>query len=121
MKLPNIDFSETHILVVGDVMLDRYWSGTASRISPEAPVPVVRVKALEDRIGGAANVALNIAHLGGQVTLIGVIGNDPEGQILQELLEEHGVACDFVQDKKRAQYLQATRHGTTSATHSFRL
>ena len=99
MKLPNIDFSETHILVVGDVMLDRYWSGTASRISPEAPVPVVRVKALEDRIGGAANVALNIAHLGGQVTLIGVIGNDPEGQILQELLEEHGVVCDFVQDK----------------------
>lgn len=89
-------FKQTHIVVIGDVMLDRYWSGLAGRISPEAPVPVVRVKDIEDRIGGAGNVALNIAKLGGQVTLLGVIGDDAEGQILQKLLEAEGVACDFV-------------------------
>ena len=65
------DFSTARVLVIGDVMLDRYWSGQASRISPEAPVPVVKVKTIEERVGGAANVALNIAKLGGKVTLIG--------------------------------------------------
>ncbi|MEF3073490.1 bifunctional D-glycero-beta-D-manno-heptose-7-phosphate kinase/D-glycero-beta-D-manno-heptose 1-phosphate adenylyltransferase HldE [Methylobacter sp. Wu1] len=89
-------FKQAHIVVVGDVMLDRYWSGLAGRISPEAPVPVVRVKDIEDRIGGAGNVAVNIARLGGQVTLLGVIGDDAEGQILQKLLEAEGVACDFI-------------------------
>ena len=73
------EFSAARIIVIGDVMLDRYWSGQATRISPEAPVPVVKVKSIEDRIGGAANVALNIAKLGGQVTLLGVIGDDAEG------------------------------------------
>jgi D-beta-D-heptose 7-phosphate kinase/D-beta-D-heptose 1-phosphate adenosyltransferase len=90
------EFKQAHIVVVGDVMLDRYWSGLAGRISPEAPVPVVRVKDIEDRIGGAGNVALNIAKLGGRVTLLGVIGDDAEGQILQKLLEAEGVACDFI-------------------------
>ncbi|MGJ0490155.1 bifunctional D-glycero-beta-D-manno-heptose-7-phosphate kinase/D-glycero-beta-D-manno-heptose 1-phosphate adenylyltransferase HldE [Methylobacter sp.] len=90
------EFSQAHIIVMGDVMLDRYWSGQAGRISPEAPVPVVRVKNIEDRIGGAGNVALNIAKLGGQVTLLGVIGDDAEGEILQKLLEKEGVTCDFV-------------------------
>ncbi|MFI3185998.1 MAG: bifunctional D-glycero-beta-D-manno-heptose-7-phosphate kinase/D-glycero-beta-D-manno-heptose 1-phosphate adenylyltransferase HldE, partial [Methylococcaceae bacterium] len=80
-------------------MLDRYWSGQATRISPEAPVPVVKVKSIEDRIGGAANVALNIAKLGGQVTLLGVIGDDAEGEIVQRLLEAEGVVCDFVVEK----------------------
>lgn len=66
------DFSKARVLVVGDVMLDRYWSGKAARISPEAPVPVVQVKTIEDRVGGAGNVALNIAKLGGKVTLLGL-------------------------------------------------
>ncbi|MDD5412617.1 MAG: bifunctional D-glycero-beta-D-manno-heptose-7-phosphate kinase/D-glycero-beta-D-manno-heptose 1-phosphate adenylyltransferase HldE [Methylobacter sp.] len=90
------EFSLARIIVMGDVMLDRYWSGQAARISPEAPVPVVRVKNIEDRIGGAGNVALNIAKLGGKVTLLGVVGDDAEGEILKRLLEAEGVACDFV-------------------------
>lgn len=90
------EFNKARILVIGDVMLDRYWSGTAARISPEAPVPVVRVKSTEERVGGAANVALNIAKLGGQVTLLGVVGADAEGETLKEILQAQGVACDFV-------------------------
>jgi D-beta-D-heptose 7-phosphate kinase/D-beta-D-heptose 1-phosphate adenosyltransferase len=93
------EFNAARIIVIGDVMLDRYWSGQATRISPEAPVPVVKVKSIEDRIGGAANVALNIAKLGGQVTLLGVIGDDAEGEIVQRLLEAEGVVCDFVVEK----------------------
>jgi D-beta-D-heptose 7-phosphate kinase/D-beta-D-heptose 1-phosphate adenosyltransferase len=81
------EFSSARIIVIGDVMLDRYWSGQALRISPEAPVPVVKVKAVEDRVGGAGNVALNIAKLGGNVTLLGVVGDDAEGDILKKLLE----------------------------------
>ncbi|MGZ8190253.1 MAG: bifunctional D-glycero-beta-D-manno-heptose-7-phosphate kinase/D-glycero-beta-D-manno-heptose 1-phosphate adenylyltransferase HldE [Methylococcaceae bacterium] len=90
------DFSNTRIIVIGDVMLDRYWSGQAARISPEAPVPVVQVKTIEDRVGGAGNVALNIARLGGKVTLLGVIGDDAEGLIVRRILEAEGVICDFV-------------------------
>ncbi|MFA6163816.1 MAG: bifunctional D-glycero-beta-D-manno-heptose-7-phosphate kinase/D-glycero-beta-D-manno-heptose 1-phosphate adenylyltransferase HldE [Methylobacter sp.] len=90
------EFSSARIIVMGDVMLDRYWSGQAARISPEAPVPVVRVKNIEDRIGGAGNVALNISKLGGKVTLLGVVGDDAEGEILRRLLEVEGVACDFI-------------------------
>ncbi len=70
------DFSKTKILVVGDVMLDQYWSGRAGRISPEAPVPVVKVADEDVRAGGAANVALNIADLGAQVQLMGIVGRD---------------------------------------------
>ncbi len=90
------DFSKARVLVVGDVMLDRYWSGKAARISPEAPVPVVQVKTIEDRVGGAGNVALNIAKLGGQVSLLGVIGNDEEGRIVKHILEAAGVVCDLM-------------------------
>jgi D-beta-D-heptose 7-phosphate kinase/D-beta-D-heptose 1-phosphate adenosyltransferase len=90
------EFSKARIIVIGDVMLDRYWSGQAARISPEAPVPVVRVKTIEDRVGGAGNVALNIAKLGGKVTLLGVVGDDAEGRILKQILEAEGVVCDFV-------------------------
>ncbi|MCX7095445.1 MAG: bifunctional D-glycero-beta-D-manno-heptose-7-phosphate kinase/D-glycero-beta-D-manno-heptose 1-phosphate adenylyltransferase HldE [Methylobacter sp.] len=90
------EFGPARIIVIGDVMLDRYWSGQAARISPEAPVPVVRVKSIEDRVGGAGNVALNIAKLGGKVTLLGVVGDDAEGDTLTRLLEAEGVACDFV-------------------------
>ena len=90
-------FEKTHVLVVGDVMLDRYWHGPASRISPEAPVPVVRIEEREERPGGAGNVALNIAALGGKATLMGVTGNDETGRMLQSLLEAAGVDCRFEQ------------------------
>jgi D-beta-D-heptose 7-phosphate kinase/D-beta-D-heptose 1-phosphate adenosyltransferase len=93
------DFTPARVLVVGDVMLDRYWSGKAGRISPEAPVPVVQVKAIEDRVGGAANVALNIAKLGGKVTLLGVVGDDEEGRIIKQLLEAGGVDCELIVEK----------------------
>ena len=93
------EFRSARIIVIGDVMLDRYWSGQASRISPEAPVPVVKVKTVEDRIGGAGNVALNIAKLGGKVILLGVVGDDAESEILKQLLEAEGVVCDFVVEK----------------------
>ena len=85
-----------HILVVGDVMLDRYWSGPADRISPEAPVPVVAVTHTEHRPGGAANVALNIVSLGAQCTLVGLIGDDEAGAELTATLTAAGVHCDFV-------------------------
>lgn len=85
------DFSNAKILVVGDVMLDQYWSGSARRISPEAPVPVVKVNKDEVRAGGAANVAMNIAALGAQVTLIGTIGNDAFGDQLTQVVSDAGV------------------------------
>ncbi len=78
--------SAGRILVVGDVMLDRYFSGDTSRISPEAPVPVVKITQVEDKAGGAANVARNIAHLGTQVGLLGLVGQDVHAQHLQDLL-----------------------------------
>ncbi|MFM8442392.1 MAG: bifunctional D-glycero-beta-D-manno-heptose-7-phosphate kinase/D-glycero-beta-D-manno-heptose 1-phosphate adenylyltransferase HldE, partial [Methylococcus sp.] len=89
MQLP--DFSNTRLLVAGDLMLDRYWHGGASRISPEAPVPVVRVTGIEERVGGAGNVALNLAALGGQVTLVGFRGDDEPGHRLDALLTHAGI------------------------------
>ena len=89
------DFSAGTTLVVGDLMLDRYWSGGADRVSPEAPVPVVHVKEIEERPGGAGNVALNIAALGGEVTLLGVVGDDAEGAALEQQLSSRGVKCRF--------------------------
>ncbi len=86
------------VLVVGDVMLDRYWFGAVERISPEAPVPVVRVKQEQDRLGGAANVALNIKSLGGQVTLLSMIGIDDGARRLRQLLKEHGVNAVLGED-----------------------
>jgi rfaE bifunctional protein kinase chain/domain len=79
------------VLIVGDAMLDRYWFGAVDRISPEAPVPVVRVNREEERLGGAANVALNVKTLGAQATLLTVVGNDEPAQKLQRLLEQQGV------------------------------
>lgn len=90
------DFSQTKILVVGDVMLDQYWSGRAGRISPEAPVPVVKVADETVRAGGAANVALNVADLGAQVKLMGVIGKDAYGKQLNQVLGAAQVASDWV-------------------------
>ena len=83
-------FERAHILVVGDIMLDRYWHGMSSRISPEAPVPVINVNQTEDRPGGAGNVALNMAALGCGVSLIGVVGDDEAGQILYSRLRARG-------------------------------
>lgn len=90
------DFTQAKVLVIGDVMLDRYWSGETSRISPEAPVPVVHVNNNEERPGGAANVALNIAHLGGNVTLLGYIGQDEAGDALQTALQNKGVKTQLI-------------------------
>ncbi|WP_416885479.1 D-glycero-beta-D-manno-heptose-7-phosphate kinase [Marinospirillum sp.] len=87
--------TQQHILVIGDVMLDRYWFGPTERISPEAPVPVVRVARQEDRAGGAANVAMNLAALGAQVTLIGIVGEDAEAEQLTRLLQAQGVQTHF--------------------------
>ena len=80
-------FSKARLLVVGDVMLDRYWFGDTNRISPEAPVPVVQVGKIDERLGGAANVARNVAALGAQTTILGVIGDDESGRRVTELLK----------------------------------
>ena len=80
------------VLVVGDVMLDRYWFGEVSRISPEAPVPVVKVVNKEDRLGGAANVARNCVALGVQASLVGIIGDDEAGAAVQALCQDKGIA-----------------------------
>jgi D-glycero-beta-D-manno-heptose-7-phosphate kinase len=87
-KLPS--FAGARVLVVGDVMLDRYWFGDVHRISPEAPVPVLKVSRVEERPGGAANVARNIASLGAHCTLLSVVGADEAGDCLQRLLTEQG-------------------------------
>lgn len=80
------------VLVVGDAMLDRYWFGTVDRISPEAPVPVVRVAREEERLGGAANVAMNVKSLGAHCTLLTVVGDDDAGRRLRSLLEQREVS-----------------------------
>jgi rfaE bifunctional protein kinase chain/domain len=85
--------SRARVLVVGDAMLDRYWFGAVDRISPEAPVPVVRVNREEERLGGAANVALNVKTLGAQATLLTVVGDDEPARTLKKLLEREGVAA----------------------------
>jgi len=96
MKVTLPAFGKATVLVVGDVMLDRYWYGPTSRISPEAPVPVVKVDTIEERPGGAANVAMNIAALGAASRLIGLTGEDDAAQVLSRTLEQVNVSCDFV-------------------------
>lgn len=93
MSLP--DLSAARLLIVGDVMLDRYWFGDVSRISPEAPVPVVRVERSEERPGGAANVARNAAALGAQVALLSVVGDDEAGVMLGRLMEGERVRASL--------------------------
>ena len=94
-SLPNFDASK--VLIIGDLMLDRYWHGGSSRISPEAPVQVVNVNQVEERPGGAGNVALNIASLGAYPTLIGITGKDQAAESLQTKLMAANVTCDFEQ------------------------
>ena len=89
------DFSNASVLVVGDVMLDRYWFGDTSRISPEAPVPIVKIDGADNRPGGAGNVALNIAALGTKVTLLGIAGNDEAGKTLTQQLTVANVHADL--------------------------
>ncbi|MEL0167850.1 MAG: bifunctional D-glycero-beta-D-manno-heptose-7-phosphate kinase/D-glycero-beta-D-manno-heptose 1-phosphate adenylyltransferase HldE [Pseudomonadaceae bacterium] len=101
MKLSMPRFDAAPVLVVGDVMLDRYWHGPTNRISPEAPVPVVKVDQIEDRPGGAGNVALNIAALGAPAWLVGVTGKDEAAHSLQQRLNAAGVYCDFQQHESQ--------------------
>ncbi|EPG7577570.1 bifunctional D-glycero-beta-D-manno-heptose-7-phosphate kinase/D-glycero-beta-D-manno-heptose 1-phosphate adenylyltransferase HldE [Providencia rettgeri] len=96
MKVTLPDYKQAGVLVVGDVMLDRYWHGPANRISPEAPVPVVKVTMVEERPGGAANVAMNIASLGANSRLVGLTGIDDAAKALTENLNAVQVRCDFV-------------------------
>jgi D-beta-D-heptose 7-phosphate kinase/D-beta-D-heptose 1-phosphate adenosyltransferase len=90
-------FESAKVLVIGDLMLDRYWHGGSSRISPEAPVQVVNVGQIEERPGGAGNVALNIASLGSQASLIGITGVDEAAESLKTRLSAANVICDFEQ------------------------
>jgi D-beta-D-heptose 7-phosphate kinase/D-beta-D-heptose 1-phosphate adenosyltransferase len=88
-------FGDTSILVIGDVLLDRYWFGDTSRVSPEAPVPIVKIASTDNRPGGAGNVALNIAALGVKVTLLGITGKDEAAHLLNEQLSSAGVTHDL--------------------------
>ena len=89
-------FENTRVVVYGDVMLDRYFHGDATRISPEAPVPVVNIHQIETRPGGAANVAQNIAMLGGQVSLCGLVGADNYASELKTSLHSLNIDCRFL-------------------------
>lgn len=95
LSVPRFDMAQ--LLVVGDIMLDRYWHGETARISPEAPVPVVRIEQEEDRPGGAANVALNIAALGAGVRVVGLVGRDEPADVLRRRLGAAGIHCAFVE------------------------
>ena len=101
MKLAVPRFDKAQVLVVGDLMLDRYWHGATSRISPEAPVPVVKVGQSEDRIGGAGNVALNIASLGAGASLVGIVGKDEAAESLSTRLRSAGIHADLQVSESR--------------------
>jgi len=100
MKVDIPAFSQAKVLVVGDIMLDRYWQGPTGRISPEAPVPVVKINQHDDRPGGAANVALNIASLGGQVSLVGMTGDDEANNALEQQLSGLAINCHFIKQSE---------------------
>src|SRR5687768_3550351 len=89
-----LDFQNIRVLVVGDVMLDRYWWGDVNRISPEAPVPIIRLNRSTLVAGGAANVAANVAGLGAVPILVGCIGQDMDGESLVRLLEDHSISAE---------------------------
>lgn len=96
IKIP--DFSQARIIVIGDVMLDRYWFGDTSRISPEAPVPIVKMQETEEKPGGAGNVALNLAALGCQTELFAISGDDAPANTLCKILTEAGISCYFARE-----------------------
>lgn len=90
--------AQAKVLVVGDVMLDRYWYGAVDRISPEAPVPVVRITREENRLGGCANVAFNAVSVGAQASLLSVVGDDEASHLLQDLIAKSGITPYFGRD-----------------------
>lgn len=99
--LPNRDKIERcRVLVVGDVMLDCYWHGEVARLSPEAPVPVVHIQREANRLGGAANVALNIRTLGARVTLLSMVGQDDAARRLRHLLETQDIEAELSEDPR---------------------
>jgi rfaE bifunctional protein kinase chain/domain len=98
MKVDLSRVSQARVLVVGDIMLDRYWFGDVSRISPEAPVPVVRITRTDERLGGAANVARNAVALGAKTGLLGVVGNDEAGDAVDKLARGAGIATHLNRD-----------------------
>ena len=98
MKLSKQELAKARVLVVGDAMLDRYWHGAVDRISPEAPVPVVKVTREEERIGAAANVAYNVVTLGAKASFLGVVGDDEPGHRLEALLRETGIDTHLKRD-----------------------
>jgi len=102
-------FEYLHIAVIGDVMIDNYYWGRVDRISPEAPVPVVDIYRKESRLGGAANVALNCAALGAKVSLLSVTGNDPEGQLLCNMLDENHISPRLVRSSPQRITTSKTR------------
>lgn len=95
MEQPNFIFTRASVLVVGDLMLDRYWHGSTSRISPEAPVPVVKVDQEDSRLGGAGNVALNVATLGAKSHLLALVGTDTIADVVEDMLIQKGVSCQL--------------------------
>jgi rfaE bifunctional protein kinase chain/domain len=98
MKITQENLAKARVLVVGDVMLDRYWYGAVDRISPEAPVPIVRILREEERSGGAANVAVNVVTLGAQSSLLTVVGDDEASHKLEALMAGTGVRTYFGRD-----------------------
>jgi ADP-heptose synthase, bifunctional sugar kinase/adenylyltransferase len=98
MTISREKLAKARVLVVGDVMLDRYWYGAVDRISPEAPVPVVRITREEERNGGAANVAYNVVTLGAQSSLLTVVGNDEASHKLETLVAGTGIRTHFGRD-----------------------
>lgn len=98
MNISKETLSKARVLVVGDAMLDRYWYGAVDRISPEAPVPIVRITREEERCGGAANVAYNVATLGAQASLLTVVGEDEASHKLETLVLETGISAYFGRD-----------------------
>ena len=95
------DFSALHVMVIGDLMLDQYIKGTVSRISPEAPVPILDQSARETKLGGAANVAANLISLGAQTTLVGVVGDDIEQAKMEALISETQIQSQLIKDPTR--------------------
>jgi len=97
-ELSKHQLNQAHVLVVGDVMLDRYWYGAVDRISPEAPVPVVRITKEENRLGGCANVAYNVVSLGAHASLLSVVGDDDASHLLEALVQKTGITPHFGRD-----------------------
>ena len=114
------DFSAATVLVIGDVMLDEYFFGTPTRISPEAPVPVFKTLSQEHRLGGAANTAANVAALGAKVKLVGVVGDDEDGHLVAELLSRAGVDTSGLIKAPQPFRTTKKRRYLTDDSHVFR-